>query len=115
MSQIKTITVSDALDQGYTKCTPLGGGCRLINITDCDFKRKYVVFEKQKVPFFILDDLIKNLLDDYISGQEDFADEDGKLNIILAEMDFRQITETINAAFADGPQYFVPTNIQLIP
>lgn len=110
---MKALTQQEALEQGYVYCTPLDGETALIKIQDCDFKKNYVLIDKQTRPFQITDDVIKDLLNDYLDSQEEVDNESGALNELVNEIDFGEITQKINTSFEVIP-YYHSTRIRLL-
>lgn len=109
---MEMLTVNQAVEQGYEYCTPYYEEMKLIPISECDFKRRYVLVEKETKPFQISDSLLADLLNDYLTDQDDVADEDGHLNDIAAEVDLTAATEALNRAFSKT-KYYYPSDILL--
>lgn len=112
----KALTVKKALEQGYKYCSPEDGEVELIRIEVCDFSKKggYTLASKKATSFQLHDNFLYELLDDYLSGQDEVGDENGRLNELAAEANYQPLTEQINKLFKKI-KYYHPTKIKLIP
>jgi hypothetical protein len=100
------LTVSQALEQGYTYATLEDGEGRLVRLAECEPGQSYELVSKEGVPFAISNDTIQELVDDYLCNQDIVADEDGELNDIAAAIDYSEITKKLNEAFSVKKYYF---------
>ena len=96
----KLLTQKEAIEQGYKYCTPHYEESRCIPIMNCDFKKNYVLLDKEPRPYSISDGLILELLDDYLLNQDEVFDENGHLNDAIAKVDYSEITKKVNEALA---------------
>lgn len=111
----ETLTINEAIEQGYKFCTPEYDEVCLIDVKDCPFNRPYVLVGKETKPFRIPENLIEDLLDNWLCDQDIVEDENGKLNDLARKIDFTDVTDKLNAAFATNGNYYMPTSIKLIP
>jgi hypothetical protein len=112
--EVKKLTLKDAIEQGYKYCTPHYQETRCIKIEECDFKRNYVLLDKEPRPFFISDELIPELVDSWLNEQDEVYDEDGRLNDAVAKVDFSEITAKVNEALSNSIKFWHETDIFLI-
>jgi len=111
---MKTMTVEEAQLQGYEYATLQYGEGKLIDLADIvDDKSSYLLVEKEGKPFKIGEDVLKDLVDDYINNQDEVDNEDGELNDLVAGVDYSEITKKLNDALANRI-YFFATDIKLI-
>jgi hypothetical protein len=113
MLKTKHFTIDEAISEGYEYCTPQCDEPCLIPILECKFNRPFVLVSKESMPFTISDTLLKELIDDYLSNQDEVGDEDEELNEIAATIDYSQVTIALNKAFSVKKYYF-QTDIRLI-
>lgn len=107
------ITIEEAINQGYKYATTEHGEGELIPFAECDKDTNYLLVSKEGKPFKISDDLIKDLLNDYLCEQDEVADENGILMELAEKVDFSEITKKINEAFSKR-EYFHATEIRLV-
>lgn len=115
--EIKQLTIAQAIEQGYTHYTLDGSGVseRISNLDKDDLKYGgiYLLLEKEGRTFSIDADTIQDILNDYITNQDEFYSEDDTLYEELEEADFDKISELVNVGFKT--RFRFPTEIQLIP
>jgi hypothetical protein len=109
----KTLTKKEAIAEGYKYCS--GGDFQKIKIEDCDFKEDYILLEKEPRPYQISDNLLAELLDEYLLNQDDVYDEDGHLNDVVYLVDFSQITSKVNEALAGSLKFWNESEYMLLP
>lgn len=115
----KKLTPEQAIEQGYTHCT--------IDQTDVWFTitsliedgrpeyyqdRKIMLLDKNKTPFHISADTIRECLNNHIEEQEDYYCEDDTIYDELCQTDWEAIEKLVNAGFK--PRFMFPTEIELI-
>ena len=113
MSKKQTITIEEAKKQGYEYAMSKHGEGQLIPLDECDKSESYILVSKEGRPFTISEDLVKDLIDDYLCNQDEVADEDGRLNELAATVDYSEITKKINEAFS-VTRYFYGTDLTLV-
>lgn len=113
---MKQLTVKEALEQGYTSCTPMYEEFEFIPLQECPFinPNGYEIIAQDTKPYQIAYGTIEDLLDGFLENQEDVENESGKLEELMRTVDFTEITNKINAAFY-GTKYYHGTEIKLIP
>lgn len=113
---MEKLTAKEALEQGYKYCSPMYEETQLIPIENCDFSHSkgYELLLKEPTPYQISDDLLADLLDDYLTDQDEVMDETGMLNDIATTVSFKEVTDRLNEEFAKGPKYYYGTDIRLI-
>lgn len=112
------LTPQQALEQGYTHYTidQTEHYGRITDLLEPWFKDeikegKFLVLEKEKHAFSISAETIHGLLQDYVTGQEEYYNEDDSLVDELAEADFDKIAELVNVGFEE--RFMFPTEIEL--
>ena len=113
MSKKQTITIEEAKKQGYKYAMIEYGEGQLIPLDKCEKSKSYILASKEETPFTISDDVVKDLVDDYLCNQDEVADEDGWLNELAATVDYSEITKKINEAFS-VTNYFYGTDLKLV-
>lgn len=103
----KVLTQEEAISQGYIHCTKdneeVGA---LIKISEIEEGVLYHIVQNEPVPYSIPDDLIYELLEEYLINQEDVADEDCELVDIAASVDYTDITHKLNEVFKKKSYYY---------
>ncbi len=89
------------------------GEGQLIPFNECVKGESYVLVSKEGRPFTISDDVVADLVDDYLCNQEEVADENGRLSDLAAGVDYSEITKKINDAFS-VTSYFYGTDLKLL-
>lgn len=110
---IEKLTVEQAKGQGYKYAVGDLHDYGLVKLDDCKKGYQYRLCTKEATPFTIDDDVIKELVDDYLCNQDQVADEDGLLNDLAAKVDYSSITKKINKAFSKT-KYYYATDIFLV-
>ena len=113
MSKKQTITIEEAKNQGYKYAMIEYGEGQLIPLDKCDKLKSYILVSKEGFPFTISDDVVKDLIDDYLCNQDEVSDEDGHLNALAEKVDYSEITKKLNEAFS-VTNYFFPTDLKLV-
>lgn len=109
----QTITVKEAIKQGYKYAILEFGEGQLVPLDKCEKSKHYLLASKEGKPFTISDDVVKDLVDDYLCNQEKVADEDGYLNDLAEKIDYSEITKKLNEAFS-VTNYFFATELRLV-
>lgn len=114
---MEQLTLKEAIEQGYSYAMEEDGEGMLIPLAHAflfDGETKYTLASKETFPFQIADDVVSDLVGDYLCNQDEVADDDGYLNDLAASVDYSEITKKLNEAFS-VTKYHYPTKIQLIP
>lgn len=106
------LTIEQAKAQGYIYAVDENSDGQLVKLDNCVVGKKYYLATKEGSPFRIAKDLIMELVDDWLTNQDEVADEDGKLNDLAADVDYSDITNKINEAFSKT-NYYYSTGIYL--
>ncbi len=110
---MQKLSVKEAIEQGYTYAMSINSEGELIPLEGIDLsKGVYVLTSKNATPFTISDDLILELVDDYLCNQDEVGDEEGHLNELASTVDYSDITKKINEAFSNT-KYYYSTDIRL--
>ena len=115
---MNTLTVKQALEQGYTYCVLEDGETGLIKIEESIYfsEGDYFLTEKTPHPFQISDKDIEEMVIDLLCNQDEVNDEDGDLADLVsdAKIDFSEVTQKVNDALS-AKKYYQSTQIKLIP
>lgn len=119
----KTITVNDAIEQGYMffahDTGEFGHLHKIENITDADFEPDRPLYVAEKESYYspsISSEEIAEALADIIDCQcgDETGDDTDDVRDIVIELDFTEVAEKINEALKHK-KYYKLTTIQLIP
>ena len=118
-TKIQTLTMEQAIEKGYTHFVEEEGEKVIkfssIDEIDKEYYRKYkcyIVDMNQPKHYSINADTIKELVVDYVNGQEEMADEEEKLAKIASEQDYSKIAEELNEKFSKI-KYYEPIDIEV--
>jgi hypothetical protein len=110
---IQYLTIEQAKEQGYKYAVRELHDDGIVKLDDCKKGFGYILCAKEPTPFTIGDDVVKELVDDYLCNQDEVMDEDGLLNEIASKVDYSAITKKLNKAFSKT-KYYYATDIRLI-
>ena len=110
---MEALTTEQAKLKGYKYATPENGEGELIALSDCEKDINYFLVSQEGEQFTISEEVIKDLVDDYLCNQDEVSDEDGVLNDLAEKVDYSDITMKLNEAFSVR-KYFHATNIRLV-
>src|SRR5690625_4217372 len=97
------MTKKEALEQGYTRAAKEN---EVIFIKDWDsFTEGYMVLEKELKPYKINESIIRGLVTEYLSEQDEVGDEEGLLYEAARHVDYSGIVNNLNEAFSEYGWY----------
>lgn len=110
------VTVEQAISQGYTHCFVNEEDLKKISSLDefdWESETPIVLAEKGDAAYQIREDVIRQLLYDYISEQDEVVDEDCQMaGSVRNEVDFTEITKKVNEVLAKR-RFWHPTDTVL--
>jgi hypothetical protein len=124
-AKIKTLTVKQAIEEGYTLCGFANKDWQslipLEDITDEYFKDssyngKLVLAEKQSHSYLVDAETFRDLLADTVGEnyRQECADDTDEIEELIKEVDFTEIVNTINEKIS-VKKWWILTNIELNP
>lgn len=118
-TKIKTLTMEEAIAKGYTHFVEKEGErvIKFSSIKEDDrqyYKEgKYFIVDMETPLHYTIDaGTIKDLISDYVSGQEEMADENDVLGEIASSHDYSKLAEELNAKF-EKHKYYEPLEIEV--
>lgn len=117
---MEKITMQQAIEKGYTHFIE-DGGERLIKFESIKpediehFKESkfYIVDMQNPYYFTIHEDTIRDLISDYITGQDEVADNNDNLFNIVNDYDYSKLAHELNLKFSNH-KYYKPLDIEII-
>lgn len=117
---MEILTLAEAIEKGHTHFIEEEGE-RLEEFAKLDefnkeyFKTKkcFIVDMQNPQHYSISADTIKDLISDYVAGQEEVADEDENLFNVANEHDYSKVAEELNEKFKQY-KYYALTTTQVI-
>lgn len=120
MNAKQKLTVKEALEQGYSKCTNvIDHWCHLTDITDLtdvDFENDtWWLAEKESRCYQISDDCLSDLLSDHIGCNEhdETGRDDEEVYNAIGSLDYSETTKMINEKLQEF-KYYRLSSIELI-
>ena len=112
----KTITLFEAIKEGYEYATIQGGDGSIIVLDEYfEFEtERYWLCEKKGEPYSIEKDDIHDMIIDSFNNQDQVSNENSALDDAIADVDFLEITKTVNEHLA-AIQFYKHSDIELIP
>lgn len=120
-TKTETLTMEQAIEQGYTHFVEEEGES-IIKFSDMQNDRDFykgaspkyfLVDNKNPIQYNISADTIKDLITDYVNGQEEMFDEDDKLGSIAQEHDYSKLANELNVKFSEV-KFYEPLDIQVV-
>jgi len=113
----ETLTMEQAIERGYTHFVKEEGEIviafsSITNDERVEYKEGiyFIVDMKNPLHYSIDADVIKDLIADHVSGQEEMADEEDKLYDIAHEHDYSKLADELNEKFKKH-KYYEPLDI----